>query len=187
MAILRGLSPSETVELACRAWDLGIGAVEVPIETPAAVPSLRAAVAVAWERGRVVGAGTVFTPEQVKAAVESHARFTVAPGLEPDVLRASEKAGLPHLPGVATPTDVLQAVRLGCTWVKAFPATSLGPAWFTALRGPFPDVRFVATGGIDARNAEEYLRAGAAAVAVGSALADPDQLPLLAALTKPAP
>jgi 2-dehydro-3-deoxyphosphogluconate aldolase/(4S)-4-hydroxy-2-oxoglutarate aldolase len=68
-----------------------------------------------------------------------------------------------HLPGVATATDVRRALRLGLSWQKAFPATSLGPGWFTALREPFRTVRFVATGGITAGNAAVFLKAGASA------------------------
>ena len=110
------------------------------------------------------------------------AAFTVAPGFDAQVMAASEAAGLPHLPGVATPSDVQGVLKAGGHWVKAFPATALGTEWFRAMRGPFPDVRIVATGGMDAHNAREYLDAGARMVAVGSALADPDQIPLLAEL-----
>jgi 2-dehydro-3-deoxyphosphogluconate aldolase/(4S)-4-hydroxy-2-oxoglutarate aldolase len=146
------------------------------------VPSLAAAVRAGRERGMPVGAGTVITPEQVAAASAAGAAYTVAPGLDGVVLAASLAAGMPHLPGVATPTEVQQAVRAGCTWVKAFPASVLGPAWFRELRGPFPRVRTVATGGVDGHTAPQYLAAGASVVGVGSALSDPAQIELLAAL-----
>lgn len=74
------------------------------------------------------------------------------------------------------------AVSLGLTWVKAFPATWLGPGWFTHIRGPFPGVRFVATGGLHAGNVQDYLDAGVRVAAVGSALEDPAQLERLGAL-----
>lgn len=106
----------------------------------------------------------------------------VAPGFDAQVMAASEAAGLPHLPGVATPSDIQGVLKAGGHWVKAFPATALGTEWFRAMRGPFPDVRIVATGGMDDHNAREYLGAGARMVAVGSALADPEQIPLLAEL-----
>lgn len=182
MAILRGYSPDRTVELAEQAWELGIGAVEIPIGHPSQVPALRAAVLAGRERGLPVGAGTVLTLEQVTAASEAGAAYTIAPGLDLQVLAASLAAGMPHLPGVATATEVQRAVRSGCTWVKAFPASVLGPAWFREMRGPFPDLRTVATGGVDAHIAPQYLAAGARVVAVGSALSDPAQLELLAGL-----
>jgi 2-dehydro-3-deoxyphosphogluconate aldolase/(4S)-4-hydroxy-2-oxoglutarate aldolase len=186
IAILRGLPERETVELAGRAWDLGIDLVEVPVQTPDALPALRAAIAAGAERGRTVGAGTVITLEQVAAVAEAGAAFTVAPGLDPAVLAASVAAGLPHLPGVSTPSEVQVALRHGVQWLKAFPATALGTAWFKTIPGPFPQVKLVATGGIDAYSAPEFLGAGARAVGVGSALADPAQIDLLADIIKPA-
>ncbi|MEY9214125.1 bifunctional 4-hydroxy-2-oxoglutarate aldolase/2-dehydro-3-deoxy-phosphogluconate aldolase [Thermobifida halotolerans] len=175
MAILRGMSEHTTVELANRAWDLGMDLVEVPIQSSAALPALRAAVAAGRERGRPVGAGTVTTPARVVQAAEAGAAFTVAPGFDGEVLAASLAAGMPHLPGVATPSEIQRALRHGVTWLKAFPASVLGPDWFTAMRGPFPEVNLVATGGVSAHDAADYLTAGARAVAVGSALADPSQ------------
>lgn len=186
MAILRGLPVAETVRLAERAWDLGIDVVEVPVATADAVPALRAAVEAGAERDRIVGAGTVLDVEQVAAAADAGARFTVAPGLDLAVADAAAARGLPHLPGVATPTEAQQALRHGLTSLKAFPAISLGPAWFKAVAGPLPQLRFVATGGLDAGNAAAFLQAGVRVVAVGSALSDPKQLDQLAELTKPA-
>ncbi|MGC4847070.1 bifunctional 4-hydroxy-2-oxoglutarate aldolase/2-dehydro-3-deoxy-phosphogluconate aldolase [Micromonospora sp. DT15] len=186
MAILRGLPVAETVRLAERAWDLGIDVVEVPVATADAVPALRAAVEAGAERDRIVGAGTVLDVDQVAAAADAGARFTVAPGLDLAVVDAAAARGLPHLPGVATPTEAQQALRHGLTWLKAFPAIALGPAWFKAVAGPLPQLRFVATGGLDASNADAFLQAGVRVVAVGSALSDPTQLDALAKLTRPA-
>lgn len=182
MAILRGMPTATTVGLATRAWDLGITAVEVPARDPGTLAVLRAAVAAGAERGLPVGAGTVVTTEQVRAVAEAGAAFTVAPGFDPEVMAASEAAGMPHLPGVATPTEAQAVLRAGARWVKAFPASVLGADWIRAVRAPFPDLRIVATGGVDARNAQAFLGAGASMVAVGSALADPDQIPRLAEL-----
>ncbi|PWV47318.1 MULTISPECIES: bifunctional 4-hydroxy-2-oxoglutarate aldolase/2-dehydro-3-deoxy-phosphogluconate aldolase [Nocardiopsis] len=182
LAILRGMPVRTTVELAERAWDLGVTAIEVPARDARGLEALHATVRAGAERGHPVGAGTVITPDQVRAVSEAGAAFTVAPGFDAEVMGLSEAAGMPHLPGVATPTDIQKVLRAGGHWVKAFPATSLGTDWFRAMAGPFPDVRIVATGGMDARNARQYLDAGARMVAVGSALTDPEQIPLLAAL-----
>jgi 2-dehydro-3-deoxyphosphogluconate aldolase/(4S)-4-hydroxy-2-oxoglutarate aldolase len=179
MLILRALDPAATVARAEEAWDAGIPLVEVTVGTPAGLPSLKAAVEAGRERGRPVVAGTVLTPESARAAAEAGAAFSVAPGFDPDVLTASVAAGLPHVPGVATPSEVHRAIVLGCRWLKAFPAVSLGPAWFRAVRGPFPDVRFVATGGITADSAPSFLDAGASAVGVGSAGVDVARLAAL--------
>lgn len=184
LAILRGYSPDRTVELVEQAWELGVTAVEVPVEVPAQVASLRAAVAAASSRGHAIGAGTVYTVEQVDAVRAAGAAFTVAPGHDADVAEHSRRAGLPHLPGVATPSEIQAALRGGHTWLKLFPAAELGTGYVRALRGPFPNVRIVATGGIDARNAADFLAAGANVVALGSALADPGQLPAVAELLR---
>jgi Entner-Doudoroff aldolase len=184
MAILRGLPPDETVALATRLWDAGVTVLEVPIGTAEAVDSLRAAVAAAAGRGLRVGAGTVITPAQARAAADAGARYTVAPGLDLTVLAASLATGLPHLPGVGTASEVQQAYAAGCRWVKAFPAKALGAAWISAMRGPFPEVRFVATGGLRVGDAQPFLAAGASVVALGAALADPDQLTAVGGLLR---
>ncbi|MBB5996975.1 bifunctional 4-hydroxy-2-oxoglutarate aldolase/2-dehydro-3-deoxy-phosphogluconate aldolase [Streptomonospora salina] len=182
MAILRGLPAADTVAMAVRAWDLGILVVEVPARDRQGVQALQATVRAGAERGVPVGAGTVVDADQVREVAACGAAFTVAPGFDPAVMAASEEAAMPHLPGVATPTDVQGVVRAGGRWVKAFPASVLGPEWISALHGPFPDVRVVATGGVDGRNAGRFLGAGASMVAVGSALGDPAQIPLLSEL-----
>jgi len=184
MAILRGYGTERTLELAHRAWDLGITLVEIPIQNDAAVKTLAAVAVAAAGRGggAIVGAGTVLTPAQVIDARDAGAMFTVSPGFDPAVVAASHAAGMPSLPGVATATDIQLALRHGLRWLKAFPASTLGEGWFSAMKGPFPQVSFVATGGMAAGNAERFLDAGAAAVAVGSALEDPAQLDQLAAI-----
>ncbi|MBF4552124.1 bifunctional 4-hydroxy-2-oxoglutarate aldolase/2-dehydro-3-deoxy-phosphogluconate aldolase [Pseudoclavibacter sp. VKM Ac-2888] len=187
MAILRGYTPERSVELANLAWSLGISSVEVPIQNDAALDALRAVVRAAEPGGHAVGAGTVVSLDHVDQAKQAGATFTVAPGLDPAVIEAAQAAGLAPLPGVASGTDIQLAKALGLTWVKAFPASVLGADWFSAMRGPFPEMRLVATGGINASNAGEYLSAGADVVAVGSALEDEAQLPLLSALRASAP
>lgn len=182
MAILRGYSPERTVELARRAWAVGIDCVEIPVQSPEAVEALAATVAEGRQHGKTVGAGTVVNRDRLQWAIDAGAGFTVAPGLDLAVAEASTEAGLAHLPGVATASEVQRATEHGLHWVKAFPASSLGTSWIQGMRGPFPDVRIVATGGINAHNAADYLAAGADVVAVGSALEDPRQLDLLAAL-----
>ncbi|WP_031465275.1 bifunctional 4-hydroxy-2-oxoglutarate aldolase/2-dehydro-3-deoxy-phosphogluconate aldolase [Sciscionella sediminilitoris] len=170
LGILRGFDPGETVRLAELAWRLGVRCVEVPVQDERGRAALRATVEAA--AGRPVGAGTVTTPERLHAAVQAGAAFTVAPGLDPELAEASRSAGLPHLPGVATPSEVALAERIGLRWVKAFPAAALGTAWFSAIRGPFPGMRFVATGGMTAASVTPYLDAGASVIALGSGLAD---------------
>lgn len=176
MAILRGMGVERSIRLSETAWDLGIDSVEVPLQTEEDESALRAVVALAAERGKVIGAGTVVNVQQVDVAVAAGAAYLVSPGLDPAIVRAAESAGIPILPGVATPSEVQLALSLGLRWVKAFPATWLGPDWFGHIRGPFPQMRFVATGGLHAGNVQHYLDAGVRVAAVGSALEDATQL-----------
>ena len=180
MAILRGMGAHRSLELARTAWDLGIDVVEIPLQNSEDHAALAAVVAAGAERGKHGGAGTVLDSATVHAAAAAGAAFTVSPGLDLEVVRASEEAGLASLPGVATATEVQHAHVAGLRWLKAFPASLLGTGWFPAMHGPFPEVRFVATGGMNARNAADVLDAGAAVVAVGGALADPAELDRLA-------
>ncbi|MCQ9165450.1 bifunctional 4-hydroxy-2-oxoglutarate aldolase/2-dehydro-3-deoxy-phosphogluconate aldolase [Arthrobacter sp. STN4] len=182
MAILRGMGAERSLAVATTAWDLGIDVVELPIQTPEDLRALERVAAAGRERGKVVGAGTVVSVEHVRSAAQAGAQFTVSPGLDLEVVRASAQAGMPPLPGVATATEVQLALATGLTWLKAFPASVLGPSWIKAMHGPFPQAKFVTTGGMDAGNAGGFLLAGARVAAVGSALDDPSQLPQLAAL-----
>lgn len=169
MVILRGVpTVAETVAAAQRAWDAGVELLEVPIGEPEQVAALVEVVNAGAKRGKSVGAGTVVSTDQVKAATDAGARYTVAPGFDSAVAETSAAAGLPHMPGVATATEVQRARAAGCRWLKVFPAVTLGPAWFRALRGPFPDMQYLATGGVTIEAASSYLNAGARIVAFGA-------------------
>ncbi|MFE7416824.1 bifunctional 4-hydroxy-2-oxoglutarate aldolase/2-dehydro-3-deoxy-phosphogluconate aldolase [Rhodococcus sp. NPDC057529] len=180
MAILRGLGRARTIRTAQTAWELGIQLVEVPLQSPGDIDTLAELADLARAEGFAVGAGTVTTREHVDQARRAGARFVVSPGWDLDISAYAADHGLHPLPGVGSATDVQTATAQGLTWLKAFPAAALGRNWITLMKGPFPHTRFVATGGISATNADTFLEAGAQAVAVGSSLGDPDQLPLLA-------
>lgn len=182
VGIFRGYSPQRTVELCQHAWEFGVELIEVPVQDPAALPALQAAIAAGREAGKVVGAGTVVDTDQLETVHRLGAAFTVAPGLNPAVITRSHELRMTHLPGVATSTEIATAVALDLRWLKAFPAAQLGAEWIAAQLAPFPDVRFVATGGIDADNAAQFLQAGARAVAIGAALGDPGMLDRLGAV-----
>lgn len=124
----------------------------------------------------LVGAGTVRTVEQFHAAVAAGAQFTVSPNLDMATVQASLAADILHLPGVFTPTEAQQAFVAGCKMVKLFPSEAVGPKYLKAIRAPLDDIKFIPTGGITPDNVGEYIRAGASAVGLGSALVTgPDQ------------
>ncbi|WP_374946184.1 bifunctional 4-hydroxy-2-oxoglutarate aldolase/2-dehydro-3-deoxy-phosphogluconate aldolase [Agreia sp.] len=182
MAILRGRGVQRSLAIAKAAWDLGIDAVEVTLQGAEDEATLRELVRVGAERGKIVGAGTVIDPNQVVLAHRAGAAFLVSPGLNLAVVRAAHDVGIPIIPGVATPSDIQLALSVGLSWLKAFPAHWLGTDWFAHMHGPFPQVQFVATGGMDAENAQAFLNAGVRVIAVGSALEDSEQLVKLAGL-----
>jgi 2-dehydro-3-deoxyphosphogluconate aldolase/(4S)-4-hydroxy-2-oxoglutarate aldolase len=124
----------------------------------------------------LVGAGTVRTVQQFRDALAAGAQFTVSPNLDMATVEAALAADILHLPGVFTPTEAQQAFVAGCKVVKLFPSEVVGPKYLKAIRAPLDDIKFVPTGGITPENVGEYIRAGAAAVGLGSALiTGPDQ------------
>jgi 2-dehydro-3-deoxyphosphogluconate aldolase/(4S)-4-hydroxy-2-oxoglutarate aldolase len=124
----------------------------------------------------LVGAGTVRTVQQFRDAVTAGAQFTVSPNLDIATVEASLAADILHLPGVFTPTEAQQAFAAGCKLLKLFPSEVVGPKYLKAIRAPLDDIKFIPTGGITPENVGEYIRAGAAAVGLGSALiTGPDQ------------
>jgi 2-dehydro-3-deoxyphosphogluconate aldolase / (4S)-4-hydroxy-2-oxoglutarate aldolase len=145
----------------------GIGVVEITLDSQDALETIAS---LRGDPELVVLAGTVRTVDDVRAAVDAGAQGCVAPVLNPEVLEACRETGLPSIPGAMTPTEVETAWELGATMVKLFPAARLGPEFVRDLRGPLGDVPLLATGGVDASNAAAFLRAGAEAVGVGSAL-----------------
>jgi 2-dehydro-3-deoxyphosphogluconate aldolase/(4S)-4-hydroxy-2-oxoglutarate aldolase len=186
LAVLRGQSIERTLELANAAWDAGIDCVEVTIQTPQAVEALVQTVREARRRGRTAAAGTVTTTEAMESARRAGAAFTVSPGFDLELLEAHRRTSLPHLPGVATASELLRARAAQVRWVKVFPAASLGPSWFSTMKGPFPDMRFVATGGIAPSAVAMYLNAGADVVGIGSAISSPDVLKSLSTMLQSA-
>jgi 2-dehydro-3-deoxyphosphogluconate aldolase/(4S)-4-hydroxy-2-oxoglutarate aldolase len=119
----------------------------------------------------LVGAGTVVTPAQAIEASEAGASYLVSPGIDDEVVAAMQGTGLAVMAGSLTPTEVMRGVRLGVDVMKLFPGSLGGPSYLRSLRGPFPDVPFMPTGGVSAANVGDWLAAGAIAVGVGSELA----------------
>lgn len=165
LCIVRAPAIPDPAGLAATLVDAGLPILEFAFTTPNAPDLIAAASEV---DGIIIGAGTVMTAEDVRIAIDAGARFLLTPGLRPEVAREANRQGVPVVLGAMTPTEVATAVDLGATAVKVFPAARLGPAYFTDLHGPYPDTPLVATGGLNAGNAAEYLAAGAVAVTAGS-------------------
>jgi 2-dehydro-3-deoxyphosphogluconate aldolase/(4S)-4-hydroxy-2-oxoglutarate aldolase len=150
----------------------GLHIAEVTFRTSAAAESIRR---MAKHPDLFVGAGTVLRAEQVDAAADAGARFVVSPGLSRTVVERARQRGLDVLPGVVTPSEVIAALDLGIDTVKFFPAAQYGGAGtLAALAAPFPDVRFVPTGGVSSANLATYLSLPTVAAVGGSWMVRPD-------------
>lgn len=163
IAVLRRIPHGGFESLIDRLLEASLTTVEVTMDSDDAISSIRFAAS----RGAVVGAGTVRTVEQVRVAQEAGAVFLASPVLDEEVVDEALSRGVRMLPGCLTPTEVARAVAVGCTEVKIFPASSYGPAGIKSLKGPFPDVGLVVTGGIGLGDVGAYLQAGAKQVGVG--------------------
>ena len=151
----------------------GIRFIEITMESDQAEPFLRSTKQ--QEKDRVMfGAGTVTTLALAKKAKFAGAKFLVTPNFNPEVIRFALDHELPIFCGAMTPTEIFQAHEAGADAVKVFPAATLGPQYFKELRGPFPDITLVATGGVGISNAALFFEAGANAIGVASALIPKD-------------
>ena len=136
----------------------GISAIELTLRTPESMEGLKVICQEVPEM--LIGVGTILTPETVAEVKQAGADFGVAPGLNPGVVRAAQEIGLPFAPGIATPSDIEQAVGLGCRFVKFFPAKALGGvAYLRSMSAPYKHlgVQYFPLGGINSENMMEYL------------------------------
>lgn len=155
----------------------GLPVIEVTFRTAAAAEVIR--LLVRERPGLIVGAGTVLTPEAVQTALEAGARFGVAPGLNPRVIEAAQKAGLPFVPGIATPSEIEAGLERGCKLLKFFPAEALGGApLLSAFSAPYKHtgVTFMPTGGIAMANLAAYLKIETVAAVGGTWIAKREEL-----------
>jgi 2-dehydro-3-deoxyphosphogluconate aldolase / (4S)-4-hydroxy-2-oxoglutarate aldolase len=148
----------------------GVTAIEITMTVPRAVELIE-------ELSRtlpmaLIGAGTVTDPATARAVIDAGAKFVVSPVFRPGVVEACHERGVPACPGCFSPTEILSAWEMGADVVKVFPATSLGPGYIKDLRGPFPSIKLMPTGGVSHANAAEWIRAGAVAIGAGSSLVD---------------
>jgi 2-dehydro-3-deoxyphosphogluconate aldolase/(4S)-4-hydroxy-2-oxoglutarate aldolase len=123
--------------------------------------------------GVIIGAGTVINAKMADDVITAGARFVVSPVLRPEVIDACRARDVAVVPGCFSPTEILTGWELGADIVKVFPSTALGPGYCRDLRGPLPQVKLMPTGGVTRENAGDWIRAGAVAVGVGTALVDP--------------
>jgi 2-dehydro-3-deoxyphosphogluconate aldolase/(4S)-4-hydroxy-2-oxoglutarate aldolase len=171
MAIVRFHRSEELVKVAQAIRAGGVDVIEFTMTTPNALGIIEVS---ATEFGEEVllGAGTVLDPETARAAILSGARYIVSPTSNPQVIELCHRYGVIVVPGALTPTEILTAWEMGADLVKVFPAAGMGPGYIKAILSPLPQVKLLPTGGVSLRNAAQFIKAGAVAVAAGSSLVD---------------
>lgn len=173
IAILRGITPPETLEV-CDALVLaGITMIEVPLNSPEALRSIEDA-ARAFDGRALIGAGTVLSRDDVDAVADAGGQFVVSPDTNPAVIGATIERGMTSYPGVFSPSDAFTAIRSGATGLKFFPAEVLGPKGIKAMKAVLPpQIPLYAVGGANPDNFAEYFAAGCAGFGLGTYIFKP--------------
>lgn len=173
VAILRGLRPDEATSIGDVVFQAGIRIIEVPLNSPAPLESIRRLVHHLGETC-VIGAGTVVTVEDVDSVAAAGGRLIVSPNTDGSVIRRTIAAGAISLPGVATATEAYAAYASGARYLKLFPASTYGIAHLRALRAVLPpDARLLGVGGITPRDVPHWMAAGACGIGMGSEIYRP--------------
>jgi 2-dehydro-3-deoxyphosphogluconate aldolase / (4S)-4-hydroxy-2-oxoglutarate aldolase len=173
IVIIRGIDPADFLNLAGALLEGGLTVMEITLNSRDALSVIKKASVQMGER-LLIGAGTVLDAESAEEAISAGARFIVSPSLNTETIKATKQKGAVSIPGAFTATEILSAYNGGGDIIKVFPA-SVGANYFRDLRGPFPQIPLMPTGGVNLTNIREYQKAGAVAYGIGSALVDGSQ------------
>jgi len=170
--VIRVASAAEAFEVSRAIKEGGVSVIEVAMTTPGAMDAIKEA-SQKFGKEVLLGAGTVLDPETARAALLNGAKFLVSPSLNLEVIKMANRYSAVVIPGALTPTEILAAWEAGADLVKVFPIAQVGgPAYLKAIQAPLPHIPLVPTGGVNLQNAGEFIKAGAAAIAVGGELVD---------------
>ncbi|HEY0925188.1 2-dehydro-3-deoxy-6-phosphogalactonate aldolase [Brevundimonas sp.] len=173
VAILRGLTPEEAVDVGEALLGAGFTCLEVPLNSPRPLDSIRRLREALGDRA-VVGAGTVLTPQAVREVVDAGGQIIISPNADPEVIRETVAVGALSMPGVFTATEAFSALKAGAQVLKLFPSEIAGPVGLKALRAVLPaDQRLYAVGGVTPDNLAGWAAAGASGYGIGGALFKP--------------
>ena len=173
VAVVRLEDLSDAVHVARALAKGGVRGIEFTFTNPKAAAAITAARETIGDDA-LIGAGSVLDAETARIAILAGAQFVVTPITRLQTIQLCNRYGVPIMSGAFTPTEILTAWEAGSAMVKVFPATALGPGYLKDVRGPLPQVKLIPTGGVSVDNAGDFIRAGASAVALGSALVDPN-------------
>lgn len=169
IAVVRAQTRDQVIPLSEALIAGGVIAIEITMTTPNAIEAVREASRELGTRG-LIGVGTVLDTDTCQAALDAGAQYVVSPITRPALIGVAHAAGKPIMLGAYTPTEAQLAHESGADFIKIFPADGLGPNYIRALRAPLPHLRIVPTGGVDLNTAADFLKAGCAALGVGSSL-----------------
>jgi len=175
VAVIRAQSREQLPDIARALIAGGVTAIEVTMTTPKAIAGIEA-LADALGDQAVIGVGTVLDPATARDAIAAGAQFVVSPAFDDEIVATTRRYGKISIPGAFTPTEILRAWSAGADVVKVFPSTAVGPNYFKDILAPLPQVRLTPTGGVDLKNAPDWIKAGAACLGVGSALVSKDAM-----------
>jgi len=170
VAVVRLTDPAVGEDVARALIAGGVDVIEITMTVPRAVELIETLVDAL--PNALIGAGTVTDADTARSVIGAGAKFVVSPVYRPRLVEACHERGVASMPGCFSPTEILAAWDQGADLIKIFPATSLGPAFIKDLRGPFPSLKLMPTGGVSRENAADWIRAGAAAIGAGSSLVD---------------
>ncbi len=170
--VVRLSSAAEAMEVSKAIREGGISVIEITMSVPGALDVMKE-VTQKFGKEVLLGAGTILDAETARAALLSGAKFVVTPTLNLEVIKMCKRYSAVVIPGALTPTEILTAWEAGADLVKVFPIAQVGgPSYLRAVLAPLPHIPLVPTGGINAQNAGEFIKAGAAAIAAGGELVD---------------
>jgi 2-dehydro-3-deoxyphosphogluconate aldolase/(4S)-4-hydroxy-2-oxoglutarate aldolase len=175
VAIIRAAGSGELIDVVHALREGGLTCIEVTMTTPKALEVIKAAREKVGEAA-AIGVGTVLDAETARAAILAGAQFVVAPITDLPTIEVCKRYSVPVMPGALTPTEIVRAWQAGADFVKVFPTGSLGSQYISDLRGPLPHIKMIPTGGITLENAADFIKAGAVALGIGSALVRKDWL-----------
>ncbi|MFC4988924.1 bifunctional 4-hydroxy-2-oxoglutarate aldolase/2-dehydro-3-deoxy-phosphogluconate aldolase [Saliphagus infecundisoli] len=176
VAVMRGIGEDDVVPVARALHEGGVEALEVTADATRASELIADVDRALAETDAVVGAGTVLDEAMAVNVIEAGADYILAPHFDRGMVTACNRYGKVAIPGVATPTEAVEAAEAGADMLKVFPASDLGPGYISAIQGPLGQLPIVATGGVSPDNVDEFFAAGATAVGAGSAMIDYDAI-----------
>ncbi len=171
VAVVRLTDPTKLIKVSEAIYAGGVSAIEITMTVPNAIKMIEEASKVLGSY-MLVGVGSVLDPDTAQKAIDAGAKYVVSPIFKKEIIKTAHKNNIPAMPGAFTPTEIQTAYEAGADIVKVFPADVVGMAFFKGILAPMPHLKLMPTGGVSLTNAGDWLKAGACAVGVGTALLD---------------